>query len=369
MLPGEGASDYERYLSTDELLALQKTAGRVGAPRRAALPDRPPVVGALAQARVERGRGGDGHLGAARSHAALRLLRRARSACSTRRRSSTCSSRCRRGSTRRSARCSATAAASTRPGWREIRRVTPALGQAFHALREQAGLSLVDVYVRGREHEELYQLAEALIEWDERDQRLAHPPLQGRRARDRRLGRRHAGDAGGGARPADPPHVLPRALAGAERADGAVAGGDAELSGNAERLAVAAALRTRATRLLAPSHSGSRSRARAAARRALARRRRPADRRPSRSMAARPGADVTGARHRASGLVEAARRQRRRRGCRVRFDVGRRRRRSPTRTAPSTSSPRPSASSSRPTTRAAARGARARLPRPAAGSG
>ena len=54
------------------------------------------------------------------------------------------------------------------PGWREIRRVTPLLGQAFHALREQAGLSLADVYVHGRDHEELYQLAEALIEWDER---------------------------------------------------------------------------------------------------------------------------------------------------------------------------------------------------------
>ena len=54
------------------------------------------------------------------------------------------------------------------PGWREIRRVTPALGQAFHALREQAGLSVVDIYVHGRERELLYQLAEALMEWDER---------------------------------------------------------------------------------------------------------------------------------------------------------------------------------------------------------
>ena len=31
-----------------------------------------------------------------------------------------------------------------------------------------AGLDVVEVYVRGREHEELYQLAEALVEWDER---------------------------------------------------------------------------------------------------------------------------------------------------------------------------------------------------------
>ncbi|MDQ3066593.1 MAG: tryptophan 2,3-dioxygenase family protein [Actinomycetota bacterium] len=54
------------------------------------------------------------------------------------------------------------------PGWREIRRVTPPLGQAFHALREQAGLSLLDVYVQGRDHENLYQLAEVITEWDER---------------------------------------------------------------------------------------------------------------------------------------------------------------------------------------------------------
>lgn len=54
------------------------------------------------------------------------------------------------------------------PGFREIHRVTPPLGAAFHAAREAAGLSLVDVYTRGREFDELYTLAELLIEWDER---------------------------------------------------------------------------------------------------------------------------------------------------------------------------------------------------------
>jgi tryptophan 2,3-dioxygenase len=53
------------------------------------------------------------------------------------------------------------------PGFRELRRVLPRLGEAFHAAREEAGLSLVEVYVEGREHELLYQLAEALIELDE----------------------------------------------------------------------------------------------------------------------------------------------------------------------------------------------------------
>jgi tryptophan 2,3-dioxygenase len=54
------------------------------------------------------------------------------------------------------------------PGFREIRRVSPQLGQAFWKAREAAGLSLLEVYTRAREHEDVYQLAEALIEWDER---------------------------------------------------------------------------------------------------------------------------------------------------------------------------------------------------------
>jgi tryptophan 2,3-dioxygenase len=54
------------------------------------------------------------------------------------------------------------------PGVSNIRRVSPALGQAFHKLRRDAGLSVVELYQRGREFEGLYQLAELLIEWDER---------------------------------------------------------------------------------------------------------------------------------------------------------------------------------------------------------
>jgi tryptophan 2,3-dioxygenase len=53
------------------------------------------------------------------------------------------------------------------PGFREIRRVSPALLEAFHAVRRERGLSLLEVYTHGREHEDLYQLAELLTEWDE----------------------------------------------------------------------------------------------------------------------------------------------------------------------------------------------------------
>jgi tryptophan 2,3-dioxygenase len=54
------------------------------------------------------------------------------------------------------------------PGFREVRRVTPRLGQAFSALLRAEGLTVVELYRRGRELERLYQLAEVLVEWDER---------------------------------------------------------------------------------------------------------------------------------------------------------------------------------------------------------
>jgi tryptophan 2,3-dioxygenase len=54
------------------------------------------------------------------------------------------------------------------PGFREIRRVSPPLLEAFHVVRRERGLTLLEVYTRGREHEDLYQLAELLTEWDER---------------------------------------------------------------------------------------------------------------------------------------------------------------------------------------------------------
>jgi tryptophan 2,3-dioxygenase len=62
------------------------------------------------------------------------------------------------------------------PGFRELRRWAPALVQELHAILRERGLDLRTLYVEGREHEELYQLAEALIELDERAQawRIRH---------------------------------------------------------------------------------------------------------------------------------------------------------------------------------------------------
>jgi tryptophan 2,3-dioxygenase len=76
------------------------------------------------------------------------------------------------------------------PGWNELRRVFPRLGMAFHAARREAGLSLPDVYTQGRDHEHLYLLAEALIELDEQAQfwRLRHYQVVARVIGDKVVG-------------------------------------------------------------------------------------------------------------------------------------------------------------------------------------
>ena len=54
------------------------------------------------------------------------------------------------------------------PGFRRVPQVTLRVGKAFDRLLERAGLTLDELYRQGRQHEDLYQLAELLTEWDER---------------------------------------------------------------------------------------------------------------------------------------------------------------------------------------------------------
>jgi tryptophan 2,3-dioxygenase len=54
------------------------------------------------------------------------------------------------------------------PGFRAVPRVTQRASVAFQKLLAETGMDLPELYQRGREHESLYQLAEALTELDER---------------------------------------------------------------------------------------------------------------------------------------------------------------------------------------------------------
>ena len=167
VLPGSARSDYERYLNTDELLALQKTEDEwvhrdellfqvVHQSSELWLKLAWNDTSAAADLVREDDLGG-----------AIRLLRRA--------------SMCLRFVTaqldmleqmspweyQEIRKVLGHGSGFDSPGVKELRPAMADLGVAFHAARERAGLTLLDLYVHGRAHEELYQLAEALMELDE----------------------------------------------------------------------------------------------------------------------------------------------------------------------------------------------------------
>jgi tryptophan 2,3-dioxygenase len=168
VLSGPGESDYERYLRTDELLALQK-----GPDERVhrdellfqTVHQSSELWLKLAVAEVE---AATDQIGREDVAAALRLLRRA--------------NHCLRLITdqlemlehmspweyHEVRKVLGHGSGFDSPGFRGVREVTPALGVAFRGALERAGLTVVELYRHGREHEGLYQLAEQLIEWDER---------------------------------------------------------------------------------------------------------------------------------------------------------------------------------------------------------
>jgi tryptophan 2,3-dioxygenase len=168
LLPGESDSDYERYLRTDELLALQKTADE-WAHRDELLfqtvHQSSELWLKLAAAEVVEATRliPTGDLGGA-----IRLLRRANHCLRLVTEALDMLEHLSPWEYQEIRKVLGHGSGFDSPGFRELHEATPALGDAFRAAREAAGLSLVDLYVHAREHEALYQLAECLIEWDER---------------------------------------------------------------------------------------------------------------------------------------------------------------------------------------------------------
>jgi tryptophan 2,3-dioxygenase len=168
VLPGEGGSDYERYLRTDALLSLQKTAEE-WVHRDELLfqtvHQSSELWLKLAWNEVEEAT----RLVEGRDlPAALRLLRRANDSLEIVTLVLDMLEHMSPWEYTEVRKVLGHGSGFDSPGFRELRPRAKALGEAFHAAREAAGLSLAEVYTRGREFEDLYQLAEQLIELDER---------------------------------------------------------------------------------------------------------------------------------------------------------------------------------------------------------
>ena len=168
VLPGAGGSDYERYLRTDELLALQKTPDE-WVHRDELLFQTVHQSSELwlkhAWVEVEEAT----RLIEARELAgAIRLLRRACACIAYVEGFLVHLELMSPWEYQEVRRVLGHGSGFDSPGFREIRRVSTPLYGAFDALRRERALSLLEVYTQGREHEDLYQLAELLTDWDER---------------------------------------------------------------------------------------------------------------------------------------------------------------------------------------------------------
>ena len=167
VLPGEGASDYERYLRTDELLALQKTPAE-WIHRDELLFQTVHQSSELwlkhACAEVS---GATDQIHADRPDAAERLLRRAQLAVSFITSQLEMLEQLSPWEYQTIRKVLGHGSGFDSPGMRNVRRVSPPLWDAFVAALGRRGLDVIGVYRDGAEHEDLYQLAEGLVGWDE----------------------------------------------------------------------------------------------------------------------------------------------------------------------------------------------------------
>ena len=169
ILPGTAATDYERYLRTDELLALQKTADEVVHHDEhlfQAVHQASEIWLKLACTEIEAATALVEADGAA---PAVRLLRRANDVMRLMTEQLLMLEHMSPVDYAVVRTALGHGAGFDSPGFRRVHHVSPALGRAFNALLQRRGLEIVDLYRGGHAHEGLYQLAEQLVTWDERN--------------------------------------------------------------------------------------------------------------------------------------------------------------------------------------------------------
>lgn len=168
ILPGPGATDYERYLRTDALLALQKDPADVVHRDEhlfQAVHQSSELWLKLACTELD---AATGLVDADRVAAATRLVRRAADAIALITSQLTMLEHMSPADYAVVRTALGHGAGFDSPGFRGLHRSAPALGEAFERLLGRRGLALIDLYERGDALDDLYQLAEQLTTFDER---------------------------------------------------------------------------------------------------------------------------------------------------------------------------------------------------------
>jgi tryptophan 2,3-dioxygenase len=168
VLPGPGSTDYERYLRTDELLSLQKTAGEM-THRDELLFQTVHQTSELwlklacseVEAATESVAGDDVDF-------AVRLLRRATGGLDLVHANTRMLEHIAPWDYHGVRRSLGHGSGFDSPGFRRSHDATPRLGDAFEALLTRRRLSLIDLYTHSRDYEPVFQLAERMLDWDEK---------------------------------------------------------------------------------------------------------------------------------------------------------------------------------------------------------
>ena len=168
ILPGAGSSDYERYLRTDELLSLQKTSANwrhrdellfqtIHQTSELWLKLACEEI-ATATSRIA----GDDVVGA------VRLLRRAVDALDIVNQNTRQLAHITPWDYRAVRQSLGHGSGFDSPGFRKTHELSPNLGVAFNELLARRGVALLALYQDTAAHEDLFLIAERLLDWDER---------------------------------------------------------------------------------------------------------------------------------------------------------------------------------------------------------
>jgi tryptophan 2,3-dioxygenase len=168
ILPGVGATDYERYLRTDELLALQKGPAEMVHRDELLFQTIHQVSELWLKLACFELETAAEHLDADRVWDAVRLLRRANGALDRIIESSLMLEHLDIWAYRTVRTALGHGSGFDSPGFRATHHVSPLLAAAFHRLLERRGLDLLGLYRQSAAHEDVYQTAERLIDWDQR---------------------------------------------------------------------------------------------------------------------------------------------------------------------------------------------------------
>jgi len=168
ILPGAGATDYERYLRTDELLSLQKTSSEWRHRDELLFQTIHQTSELWLKLACEEIATATSHVAGGEAMAAVRLLRRAVDALDIVNQNTRQLEHIAPWDYRAVRTSLGHGSGFDSPGFRKTHELSPHLGEAFMQLLARRGVTLLALYQDSSAHEDLFQLAERLLDWDER---------------------------------------------------------------------------------------------------------------------------------------------------------------------------------------------------------